>query len=849
MACSGGNGGATAPDAAAVAGFEVPEKISAIPTNEDAAGTTGASASLGFAASLRAFASALTDPDSDYNQAQTITYVEEHALEQFNIIEQVLGALSQTHYADEENIGAGPYKCMVAWEDEQDGRNIKQLQPWIVESEAILENGQNVLRARAWIEEIDEDEIELIKAEFKVYEPATKYDDGSYADFGVWTMMVKFDEDGENDFFAASAEVGVDGEAIIKIHEKMLEDFDGMDEEFPAEIKAIMHRSDTHGYGKVYYPDFESLFGPGTDFESLTEIPHVEAKYAYNQGYLAVNGDDPETDFKDRNSVTEMTHRYGVFDAVTGDDVLKTKSFGFPIRYTKNDLTQHAYYGAWQGRHQIWTMQGADGIAEGTEVVRADMPPDEAETYIVGPTFDGTLTKRTLIPADIDDIQDIPVEIWIDNSYNLNFNAGKWWHCPQWDWDLNTCQVAPVDFDVEIGLSSLVVEEENMRKHVSINGWHADDGSVSFVYELASDANGNVADFYRATWQGHRLVVDEPRTRIDPTRVPQLWIHIGGSIYVEWDGDSWVEKELINFDTRTWTPEFGDNDMPFTLPDGKEFYINMQGANYVVRRDGATYTIKLELQTAANPANATTIADPAAVFKDQWNPDGNSTYEFITDPESENYLMLVYETIGDNDKDGDGLPMDGVAIGAVVRADLWGLQAYVDDDAVDAYYNWEYDSGENDWGSMVFLLDEDENFVLLDDPLRFESISVTNNGGEEKTLALQYDGWMMGLPMMYDELAKNDWNMTDEIADKIINMPALTELTDAVSGDTYVVKPLEISQFLNEVDEEDIAGADVPDISLADDVDLDTVPDFVEHGMGAMPSVSIVKYSEGKLVE
>jgi hypothetical protein len=849
MACDGNSGGtAGAPDAAAVAGFEVPEKISAVPSNEDAAGAAGSSASLGFAASLREFATAVTDPGTDYSEAETITYVEEHSLEQFNIIEQVLGALAQTHYADAENIGAGPYKSMVAWEDEQEGRNIKQLQPWIVNSEAILENGQNVLRVQAWIEEIDEGEIEIVKAEFKVYEPATKYDDGSYADFGVWTMNVKFDETGEHDFFAASAEVGDNGEAIIKIHEKMIEDFPGMNLELPAEIKAIMYRSDLQGYGKVSYPDFESLFGPEADFENLTEIPHVQAKYAYNADYLAVKEGDSATAYKDRNSATEMTHRYGVYDATTGEDVLKTRSFGFPIRYTENGLTQHAYYGAWQGRHEIWSMQGADSIAEGTEVTREDMPPDEAETYIVGPTFDGTLTRRTLVDAHIDDIKDIPVEIWIDNSYNLSYAGGNWWHCAQWDWENNICLVAPVDFDAEIGLSSLVVDEGNSRKHVSINGWDINANQpVEFVYELASDANGQQAGFYRATWQGMEPVVIEPRQLIDTDNVPQLWVYIGGSIYVEWNGTGWMEKELINFDTRTWTPEFGDNDLPYTLPNGKELYINMQGANYVVKRDGATYTTKLELQTAANPSNATSVVEAETEFKNQWNPDGSSTYEFITDPDDPDYLMLVYKTIGDNDRDANGDPEEGVEIGGVVQADLWGLQAYIAGNPLEAFYNWEYDAGDNDWGSMTFLLNADETYKLLDDPMRFESITATNNGGDEKTLALQYDGWMMGLPMMYDELAKNSWTMTPEIADKIINLPALTELTESVTGDTYVLKPLEISQFLNQL--ADTTGLDVPDVAQADDVDLDSVPDFEEHGMGAMPAVSTVKYSEGKLVE
>jgi len=95
-------------------------------------------------------------------------------------------------------------------------------------------------------------------------------------------------------------------------------------------------------------------------------------------------------------------------------------------------------------------------------------------------------------------------------------------------------------------------------------------------------------------------------------------------------------------------------------------------------------------------------------------------------------------------------------------------------------------------------------------------------------------------------LGKNDWDMTEEISDKIINLAAGTEVTESSTGTVYLLKPLEVSQFLNAVSS---ATAGLPDITQADSVDLTTVPDFVEHGMGDMPEVTTVKYSEGELVE
>jgi hypothetical protein len=163
-------------------------------------------------------------------------------------------------------------------------------------------------------------------------------------------------------------------------------------------------------------------------------------------------------------------------------------------------------------------------------------------------------------------------------------------------------------------------------------------------------------------------------------------------------------------------------------------------------------------------------------------------------------------------------------------------------------YNWEY-SGSGGWGSVTYLKNGDGSYKLLDDPMRFNSFTAQNNAGDDKALALQYDGWMMGLPMLYDELMKNNWVMTADLSNKIINLPAGTQVTESSSGDGYLLKPLQISQFLKLEDIANIAAGDEPDITQADNVDLSTVPDYVEHGMGDMPQGTTVRYSEGILVE
>ena len=286
-------------------------------------------------------------------------------------------------------------------------------------------------------------------------------------------------------------------------------------------------------------------------------------------------------------------------------------------------------------------------------------------------------------------------------------------------------------------------------------------------------------------------------------------------------------------------PEFGTNDKSYILPSNNELYINMQGACYVVRKDnGGNVTVKLELQTTLNPENADDILPEGTVLKDPWDTENaNSTYEFIVDPTSPKYLMLVYKTIGQNDQDQDG--NSEYSVGNIVENGMWGLETT---DGVG--FNWEY-SGDGGWGSVTYLMDENDDYVLLDDPVRFQSLEIEHNGST-KTLGLQFDGWMMGLPDLYWELERNDWEITDDIKNKIINLPAGTELT-SVDNVEYVLKPLEISQFLLPA-----TGVDeslLPDLSQADSVDLTTVPDYEAHGMGDMPSDPELKYSEGILVE
>jgi hypothetical protein len=362
-------------------------------------------------------------------------------------------------------------------------------------------------------------------------------------------------------------------------------------------------------------------------------------------------------------------------------------------------------------------------------------------------------------------------------------------------------------------------------------------------------------------------------------------VDIGGSIYIQYVGDydgpvtttGWVQKQLESFDEQTWTPSFDPaGDSEFTPEPGRDYYINNRGANFIVKRmDDVTpitagkYEVMVELQTAANPVNYGSILPAGSAYlRAPWRPEVR--YTLNTYAASANFLKLIYATDDPNTQD-----VDESAVETVLSGGEWGLRAYTDngtagdltDDAplmangtavtVDQWgvptdpdlrpveFNWEYSTDDNGWGVQRYLLDGEGDYVLLSDPIQLQPIQATNGAGEPKTVALQFDGWMHGLPDLYFELSKNNWQMSQEISDKVINIPAGTEVTDSSDGTTkYYVKPLEISVFLAEVPD---TTPGVPDITDADAVDLADVPNYVAHGMGDMPEAE-VKYSEGKPV-
>ncbi|MFC1747529.1 hypothetical protein ACFL2V_01840 [Pseudomonadota bacterium] len=902
-ACGGGGGSSSSSTSTASRGFTLPSEISAVPSDNTSGSALKRSMSVSsFSRAVSALAST-----SDYSITKTKKFVEERALEQFEIIEQVLNAVGQTNYAEPAVINQGAYTAMVAWIDDEDGREVKTLEPWVVNSTMILVNGADVNKVQAWIEEPDWDnpgQTRVVKAEFMIYQAASTNADGSFSDYGIWDLNVSFDASATSYFSASST---IDGTVnTIKVHEVGMGDQD-------AEMKGILVRSGATGHGKVEYPDWESCW-QSNDPENCSPSSKT-AQYAYNASYLGVDGDIVtggvgDAIYKDRNpaNAVEIAHRYGLFydenpptGITAGDDVEKHVSFGFPLKFDKTvnsvNMGLHAYYGAWQGRHEIWGARDQDGnalLAAGNTVIRDDRGSNQTvQSYKVSPLFNGTLTKRELVDSSLADIQGIVVETWTNKNFELSWSGAAWQICPGYlDWQtqppvckdhLTNNVKAKTDFT---DFQSLVVGEKD-RKHVNIDRWNGSQ-NVSYVY-LTTDTQGvSTNGFYEAQMNNttHKMEALDPLVPYNtPTGGDSLWVNIGGSIYIQYTGTGWVEKTISNFSN--WQPEFDDSkDLVFQPEQGREYYISNQGANYVVKRVAATsvdaddYEVKSELQSAANPVNvAAGAANPilpvnVSYFATPWETDVR--FELETSAASANFMKLVYaaDDPATQDVDETDTAGDGSNVPAVLEDGKWGLQVFNGADqpldsagdpvGVDQWgvptgasrpveFNWEY-SQNGGWGAQQFLCSPDcsaaANYVLLDNPIQLSPITSglvdgTGTAITGKTMSFQFDGWMHGMPDLYWELSKNNFNMTTDISSKIVIIPAGTAVTDANSGDGYYVKPLEISVFLDVVPN---TTPGIPDITVADDVDLATVPGFTDHGMGAKPTGTAVLYSEGLAV-
>ncbi len=851
VACGGGSGGSstsTGTEVFGTQGIELPSEVSAVSSTTGVAGAEGIMSLLRPRAYGTMAAADLPDT-SDYHTIIVRKFVEVRALEVFDILADIFDAVRQTHY--EDHVGDGWYKCMVAFKDTGgDGANQTRLEDWYINSR-MFDTGtgsENRVQIKMKSNNGPGGGAELIRVETIIREAPTRNSDDTLADMGDWEIKAIFS--GTN-YFHATASVLEGGESQVTLEESFTMEEGPGGGSIEEHTRAVIIRSATDGYGVVEYNDWQSCMGPCEG-----SPPTVEVSFAYNENYLTIQPAGGDSTSYDRNDDHELVHRYALFDSTTGTDIEKSKNFGFPVR---TESGQHGWYGAWQDRHELWL----DGQAatSGTSVTRDGLPPEQTPPTYTTKRFSGAMNRVDLVQGSMDQLDGVTAEIHIWNDYRLRWNAAetRWDLCVGFD-GFGGCET---ESDFTSKLPVLQMPGEKDRFWVNVHGCNEGEPGQWSCTDYVYDTDG----FYLATFgQNGPESTGTPLDTGSLSDGAELWASVGGQGYIEYTGEfsgptsttGWVQKTLLDFDQDTWTPSFsttGDSEFQFEM--GREYFVNQRGSNLRVTRvaendNAADYAVYMEAHKVAKPvADLSAVIADGAQLVDGWDQEGSSKYVLNTTTTADNYLLLEYAVLSERDEG------DGKSVGDVVTQDMWGLRVDGDESPISeaVLYNWEY-QGENDgWGGVTYLVDGEGDYVLLDEPLRFEAIALASTDdlvqeraeNEWISYALTFDGWLQGVPDPWFELQRIGFEGSDipAVLAKNVRIPDGTLLTSSSDSTTYYIKAVDVGIFLGFVTA--FPNGEQPSLSPAATIDLETdLPDFVAPTLDTtIPTDAELLYVEG----
>lgn len=747
---------------------------------------------------------AMPPADSDYAMAPTITFVYDPALGQFEGIEHIVRGLMQSGYASDSVINTGPYRAIVSFSDGA----TKQIEQWTVNSVTATHDGVPYTRVDVWTADA--------AFEFMITEAPQLASDGTYLSYGAWRADAFYSADGAYNLVATAARAD-DGTPVLELDQHLGDNI----------VLALWRRGSDSGIGNVQYADYEAC--QNANCAPVTRT----AKFVYDATTLGLQRDSDPVVYRDRTAAVEIVRRYGMYAADTGRDVNATHQFGFPVHETHVDGSyQFDYYGTWQGRHQIYAPSGPPPA--GTTLVRDDVM---SEPYTASDVLQGTLARRTLSPAQLSDVRDIPLETYLDDSSHLRWTGTVWLEC-HGSFDFSTMPPGCVGatWTPFTRWSDLVLTPTDTRRNVYINRWDAQaNKKVNYVYDPAGSAG---AGLYVANIIQNRPV--STGVLYTPATDDLLNFGIVGSVFFQYDGTGWVRRTVLAYNDRTGIPTFDPTgDTATQLVAGQEYYFMTPNASFVITLSSTgVYQVGIELQRAATPVNAATFVAPGMLFQRSNAISGDSTYRFDATPGDASFMKLVYDTVGANDSGRNLAPGD------VVTDSQWSLVGLVGGTPTVERYNWDYAASPGAFGSQQYLKDASGNYVTLDDAIRTTSVTLHNHAGQERSLLLQYDGWFHGMDDAFSDLERNGFRLTTSFAADVIDIPAGTQLQDADQPALqYLVKPLEITEVLPLLQTASI------DLSAADTLMLDSLPTFVMPNMPYQPPDAPLKFSEGQPVQ
>jgi len=351
-------------------------------------------------------------PSSDYAQDETFTFVEEHSVAAFQIINEILCMTAQARY--DTMLNRGPYKALVdrtlcarnRGDASGGGENAPSSGPqymqWTVISTREDNGSPHVVKV--WVlEEGDPHESpKTISARLVITESASETN--PYGLFGI-----DFEAHPAPPETPARSAEELEGEPLFRGYLRtrrtatgdVLLEFisqDGGSRDRESMERATLDRNEAGGRGST-----SIHYAFGQEIEDATYDVAFDA-----DRFLRSNG--AEQACLDRNDFAETGWRYGLYDSETGSRI--NPRSGFPVRVT----TVHGWIGYWG----MWFPEDVR-VGHGDTVYKQGFR-DEAEVAYQLFVANGRLRRHTRRLLTLAGVRSIPLDWW-DDSERRNYRV------------------------------------------------------------------------------------------------------------------------------------------------------------------------------------------------------------------------------------------------------------------------------------------------------------------------------------------------------------------------------------------------------------------------------------------
>lgn len=414
-----GNSGSNS--AGGATGLAVAEKVSVVDTSS----SSGASM-RGMRIGLKAISSSSLPANSDYNNDDTTTYVEERSAEAFDIINEILCSFAQTGYTSMMNLG--DYKAQIdlsqcsssndsasgagqSSQNQSSGSNQPDYETWTVNSARADAASPHIVKL--WIHEQSNgtEPEKLIEAKLTITEAVSATNP-----YGLFTLnFLSHPASGGNantsqEMFKGFLKTELDsttGQVLLKFIVDGGFDTDGNsvnDMTFVQRVTLNRAADGSTGTGSI------SDYSTGS-FGTTSESYNI----AFNlSNFRRVDASNTEVCLS-RTTFDETAWRYGLYDSA-GARV--TRNSGFPVKYTSGGTD---YYG-WIGYWGLWFPNNVTPGNGDTLNKLTYSSTGTTETPYTLFKSSGKLIRHTRKTATLGEIKSIPLQ-WHDQGTNTEYQV------------------------------------------------------------------------------------------------------------------------------------------------------------------------------------------------------------------------------------------------------------------------------------------------------------------------------------------------------------------------------------------------------------------------------------------